>query len=49
MKIKKITQTELKKMIIQTERKNNKWEELPSNITIDDIDEENFEKIYRKR
>ena len=45
---KKITQTELKKMIIQTERKNNKWEELPSNITIDDIDEETLKKFIEK-
>lgn len=45
---KKITQKELKKMILQTERKNNKWEELPSNITIDDIDEETLKKFIEK-
>ena len=45
---KKITQKELKKMILQTERKNNKWEELPSKITIDDIDEETLKKFIEK-
>ncbi len=45
---KKISQKELKNMILQTERKNNKWEEEPSNITIDDIDEETLKKFIEK-
>ena len=35
-------------MIIQTERKNNKWEEKTSDISIDDIDEETLIKFVEK-
>ena len=35
-------------MIIETERRNNKWEEKSSNITIDDIDEETLKKFVEK-
>lgn len=45
---KKISQNELRKMIIETERRNNKWEEKSSNITIDDIDEETLKKFVEK-
>ena len=37
---KQLTQRELKNLILKNEEKNNKWEEKPSNITLDDIDEE---------
>ena len=45
---KKISQNELRKMIIETERKNDKWEEKPSDISIDDIDEETLIKFIEK-
>ena len=45
---KKISQKELKKMVLQTEEKNNRWEDKSSNISIDDIDEETLKKFIEK-
>lgn len=45
---KKISQKELKKLILKIEEKNNKWEEKPSEITIDDINEETLKTFIEK-
>lgn len=45
---KKISQKELKKLILKNEERNNKWEEKPSNITINEIDEETLRNFIQK-
>lgn len=39
---------EMKKIILKAEEKNNKWEEKPSDITLEDIDEETLKKFIKK-
>lgn len=39
---------EMKKIILKSEEKNNKWEDRPSNITLEDIDEETLKNFVKK-
>lgn len=39
---------EMKKIILKAEEKNNKWEDRPSNITLEDIDEETLKNFVKK-
>lgn len=39
---------EMKKIILKAEEKNNKWEEKPSDITLEDIDEETLKNFIKK-
>ena len=45
---KQLSQKELLKLIQKINQQNNKWEEQPSNITIDDIDENTLKKFVEK-
>lgn len=45
---KKITQKELRRLILKIEEKNNKWEEKPNDITLEDIDETTLKNFIKK-
>lgn len=45
---KQLSQRELKRLILKNEEKNNKWEEKPTNLTFDDIDEETLKDFIKK-
>lgn len=45
---KKLSVEEMRKILLKTGYKNNKWEEKASNITLDDIDEETLKEFIEK-
>ena len=45
---KKLSQRELKNLILKADEKTNKWEEKPSDITLDDIDENTIIEFIKK-
>lgn len=45
---KKLSQKEIKKIILKVEEKNNRWEDKVSDITLEEIDEETLIKFVKK-